>query len=110
MRYWFTIPSIIEGSAASIADLQISSGIKLASEEQTCKPKQNVHQLLEALKKGKIGERKKFDLFNPSDNIRLCVLAGEPLVKVVDDVDAEVAYRDVLRGWGGGLALTTNCT
>ena len=69
-----------------------------------------MHQLLEALKKGKIGERKKFDLFNPSDNIRLCVLAGEPLVKVVDDVDAEVAYRDVLRGWGGGLALTTNCT
>ena len=34
------------------------------------------------------------------------MLAGEPLVKVGDYVDAEVAYRDLLRGWGGGLALT----
>ena len=34
------------------------------------------------------------------------MLAGEPLVKVGDDVDAEVAYRDLLRGWREGLALT----
>ena len=62
------------------------------------------------LLKSKIFVRKKFDLLNPSDNIRLCVLASKPLVKVGDDVDAEVAHRDLLRGWGEGLALTTNCT
>ena len=62
------------------------------------------------LLKSKICVRKKFDLLNPSDNIRLSVFAGEPLVKVGDDVDAEVAHRDLLRGWEEGLALTTNCT
>ena len=37
VMYWFTMPSMIEGRAASIADLQISSGIRSESEEQIWK-------------------------------------------------------------------------
>ena len=49
-------------------------------------------------------------LLDPLDDLVLGGVAGQPLVKVGDDVDAEVAHRDLLRGWGEGLALTTNCT
>ena len=49
-------------------------------------------------------------LLDPLDDLVLGGVAGQPLVKVGDDVDAEVAHRDLLRGWREGLALTTNCT
>ena len=34
VMYWLTMPSMIEGKAASMADLHISSGIRSESEEQ----------------------------------------------------------------------------
>ena len=48
-------------------------------------------------------------LLDPLDDLVLGGVAGQPLVKVGDDVDAEVAHRDLLWGWRGGLALTTIC-
>ena len=37
VMYWLTMPSMIEGRAASMADLQISSGMSSESEEQIWK-------------------------------------------------------------------------